>query len=287
MTSAPDIVAVILRAAALVLMFQSAGLAIFVGWFGSQLKASLLEIQQLGTNVTLAAAVALAARYSLEASRMSGEFSGALDPSLQSLVLHSSTGGAFILHAAGMALAGVSFRTPGARLRVFLGVAGALVGAVAFADTGHTSVHAHRPVLALLLVCHVFIGMLWFGALWPLCLITMRETPAIAGAIIQAFSAYAVWLVPLILVAGIGMTAILVPGLATFSQPYGQLLIAKVGLFVVLMGLAAANRRRFGPAVASGAGGAGFRSVVAAEFVLICAVLVVTACLTTFFSPDA
>ena len=93
---------------------------------------------------------------------------------------------------------------------------------------------------------------------------------------------------PLIAIAGLVMTAVLIPGWATLTEPYGQLLIVKSVLFTILMGLAAANKLRFGPALTAGEPGAvqGFRRVVVAEFVLICLVLAVTACLTEFFSPE-
>jgi putative copper export protein len=91
--------------------------------------------------------------------------------------------------------------------------------------------------------------------------------------------------VPLILLAGIGLTAVLVPSLSTFRQPYGQLLLVKVGLFAVLMAMASLNKWRFGPACAQG-DTAAFKRTVLIEYVLICLVLAVTATMTTFYSPE-
>jgi putative copper export protein len=92
--------------------------------------------------------------------------------------------------------------------------------------------------------------------------------------------------VPVILLAGVGLTVLLVPDWAVFRQPYGQLLLAKVALFAVLMALATLNKWTFGPACASGRTRA-FKQAVAVEYVLICAVLAITAILTTFYSPEA
>jgi putative copper export protein len=84
------------------------------------------------------------------------------------------------------------------------------------------------------------------------------------------------------------MAALLLPDVAALLQPYGELLIAKVVLFAVLLGLAALNKWRFGPAIERGDTQAarGFRRCVVSEYVLIVAVLSVTAVMTTFFSPE-
>jgi putative copper export protein len=92
--------------------------------------------------------------------------------------------------------------------------------------------------------------------------------------------------VPIILVAGASLAALLVPNLGVFKQPYGQLLLAKVALFAVLMALATLNKRTFGPACARGQT-RGFRQAVVIEYAVICAVLAVTAVMTTFYSPEA
>ena len=218
---------------------------------------------------------------------MSGDFGGLLDASLQGLVLRSSTSEALALRLAGMGLVVVSLRMPAARGRA-IGVIGALLAAIAFTLTGHTSVSAERAILAPALLAHILIGMFWFGSLVPLWLVSTRETQATAANVIESFSRTAVWVVPLLLVAGLLMTAILVPAWSTFGQPYGELLIIKLILFAGLMVLAAANKRRFGPGIAQGLPAAArrFRAAVAAEAVLIGVVLAVTACLTAFFSPE-
>jgi putative copper export protein len=91
-----------------------------------------------------------------------------------------------------------------------------------------------------------------------------------------------------ILLAGIVMAVLLLPNVSALSEPYGELLIAKVVGFAVLMGLAAANKWRLGPALAHGpVSGLWFRRSVAAEYVLIAAVLAITAVMTSFFSPEA
>jgi putative copper export protein len=283
--SAPDIVSVVLRAIGFVLLFQAGGAALFVALFVPRLHDSTVRIRRIGTLAAVLAIVVLCAHYSLEAARMSGDFGGLLDASLQGIVLRSSSSVALALRIAGMGLVVVSLRAPPGRA---VGVMGALLAAIAFTLTGHTSVNAERPILAPALLAHILIGMFWFGSLVPLWLVSVREAQATAADVIEVFSRTAVWLVPLLLVAGLLMTVILVPGWSTFGQPYGELLIVKLILFAGLMALAAANKRRFGPGIAWGVPSAArrFRATVAAEAVLICVVLAVTACLTAFFSPE-
>jgi putative copper resistance protein D len=285
--SAPDILSVVLRAIWFVLLFQAGGASVFVAAFGSGLPAALAKIQRLGAAAAALAMVFLCGHYSLEAARMAGDFTGVLDASLQGLVLRSPTSEALVLRLAGLGLIILSLRISAVRARP-VGLIGVLFAAIAFTLVGHTSDHPYRPLLALLLLTHVLIGMFWFGSLLPLWLVSAREPAPVAGRVVESFSAAAVWLVPLLLLAGLALTAILVPGWSTFAQPYGELLLAKLVLFAGLMGLAAANRRRFGPGIAAGspAAAAQFRKTVAAEVVLICGVLAVTAALTMFFSPD-
>jgi putative copper export protein len=285
--AAPDIVSVVLRALWFVLLFQAAGAGLFVAMLGSQVQDTIADIRGLGVWAAVLAMVCLCGHYSVEAARMAGDFSGMMDASLQDLVLRSSTSEALVLRLAGMGLVIVSLRAPAARSRA-LGLIGPLLAGVAFTLTGHTSVHSYRPLLALLLLSHVLIAMFWFGSLWPLWLVSARESRERAGQVVESFSALAVWVVPFLLVAGLAMTAVLVPGWGTFGEPYGELLIVKAVLFACLMGLAAANKRRFGPGIAAGVPDAAprFRSAVVAEATLICVVLGVTACLTTFFSPE-
>jgi copper resistance protein D len=284
---APDVVSVVLRAIWFVLLFQAGGACIFVAAFGSGLQAALADIQRLGATAAGLAIVFLCGHYLLEAARMAGDFSGVLDASLQALVLRSPTSEALALRLAGMGLVILSLRMPVIRARP-VGLIGVLFAALAFTLVGHTSDHPYRPLLALLLLTHVLIGMFWFGSLLPLWLTSAREPAPLAGKVVESFSAAAVWLVPLLLLAGLALTAILVPGWSTFAQPYGELLITKGVLFGGLMGLAAVNRRRFGPGIAAGIPAAAlrFRNTVAAEAILICLVLAVTACLTMFFSPQ-
>jgi copper resistance protein D len=214
--------------------------------------------------------------------------SGMWDPTLQGMAWNSPAGTALICRLLGLLLIAVGLQAASVRWTIFA-VGGAVLATGAFTLTGHASVNVHRAALATLLMLHVLVVAFWFGALWPLYVASLRETPARASDIIERFTAVATWLVPVILLAGVAMAVLLLPNLQALSEPYGELLIAKVVGFAVLMGLAAANKWRLGPSLVHGPAQSGrwFRRSVAAEYVLIAAVLAITAVMTSFFSPEA
>jgi copper resistance protein D len=283
-----DILSVILRALGFVLLFQAAGVAIFLALFGQRLANSRSAVRQLGQVAALTGLVLVAGHYALEAARMAGELSGLWDASLQGMVWHSSSRAALIFRLVGLAFIAIGLQRTQARGSI-LAALGAVLACLSFTLTGHTSVAAHRGILQALLMIHLLVVAFWFGALGPLYLASLRETSLRTFEVVEGFTGVATWLVPVILLAGVVMAVVLLPSMSVLREPYGELLIAKVVGFAGLMGLAAANKWRFGPALAAGTteGGRGFRGAVATEYVLIVAVLTITAVMTSFFSPEA
>jgi putative copper resistance protein D len=283
----PDTLSVVVRALSFVTLFQAAGAAIFIAAFGRELTHSLADIRRAARLAALAGLVLVLAHYSLEAARMAGEMSGATDASLQAIVLHSTSGAMVAVRALGLLLIAVGLRRKG-DWSTIPGVIGATLAVTSFALLGHTSVHSSRWVLAPMLIVHLLAVAFWFGALLPLYFVSKREMPLVAAKVIDAFSLVAVWVVPGILIAGLVMALLLIPRLGVLREPYGELLIAKLVGFAVLMGFAATNKWRFGPAIARGEARAAqlLRRSVAAEYVLISAVLAITAVMTSFFSPE-
>ena len=290
----PDLLSVIVRAAGFVCLFQAAGGALFLALFGSQLATSHLTVRRLVLAAALLGAPLVLAHQALDAARMAGDYAGLMDRDLQRLAWVSSDGAAHLVQALGLLL--VATGLIGAQGRNLI-LAGAVLAVLAFVLTGHTSVHPTRALLAPLLGVHVLVIAFWFGALAPLFLVVGREPYAVAVWVLEKFSALAVWLVPLIPLAGLGLAYVLTPGLAVLRRPYGQLLGVKLLLFAALMGLAALNRLRWvralmvqgadlGPGVVAGAAGKSLRRSIGAEYLLVAATLSVTAVLTTFYAPD-
>ncbi len=153
---------------------------------------------------------------------------------------------------------------------------------------GHTAIHPLRWVLAPLLLVHVAVAAFWFGALSPLRLVASAEPAPIAGAVIARFSRIALRCVPLILVCGALLAALLIRSFEELFTPYGAIVLGKALAFAALMALAALNKWRYAPRIerADAAAVRSFKRVVAAEWVLLAAVLAGTALLTTLFAPE-
>lgn len=283
----PDILSAALRALSFVLLLQAAGVAFFLALFGRFLSSSSRLIRHLGQGSAALGLVAVAGHFALEAPRMGGEMSGLWRLPLQEVALHSSVGVASGLKVIGLAIMACGLGREG-ELANTASMAGAMIAVLAFLFTGHTSINPDRWMLAPLLGTHLLIVAFWFGALPPLYAASKRESPILAAKLLERFSTAAGALVPLIFLAGVAMAVILVPGMNTLRQPYGELLLAKVAGFAVLMGLASLNKWRLAPAIASGGKPAlvALRRSLAAEYVLITGVLTVTAIMTAFFSPQ-
>jgi copper resistance protein D len=283
----PDTLSVILRSASFIVLFQAAGMALFIAMFGRQLEPSLAPMRRVTKVSAIAAIVLLVGQYALEAARMTDDMSGMVDPSLQMMAMHSASSVVLAVRLLGLLVIAMAICRRG-EAGIAMSVIGAGIIAASFMLTGHTVANSLRWALAPLLTLHVLFVAFWFGALLPLYLICIYEKPAIAGQVTAAFSKLALWLVPGLLAAGFLLGIVLVRHLAEFRSGYGLSLLAKFTGFTALMGLAALNKWRLGPAV--GAGDARtltlFRRSLGLEYVLISAVLSVTAVMTTFYSPE-
>jgi putative copper export protein len=286
----PDTLSVVVRTLGFVLLFQATGAALFTAAFAAQLTATRAAIRRLAGTAAVAGLVVITAHLALEAARMTGDFSGLTDLALQRVAWTTSNSAAHALQALGLLLVAASMLgrgDAGMQSGGLSGVVGAAIAIGGFLLAGHTSTHAARIVLAPLLALHLLVVAFWSGALLPLWLVVRREPLQAATAVLREFSAIATWLVPLIGVAGLTMALLLAAGVPSLHEPYGALLLVKLGGFALLMLLAACNRWRWTPALATGAAArrALQRSAIA-EFVLIAGVLAVTAVMTTFYSPD-
>ena len=282
-----DLAWVVLRGLGLVLLFQGAGAALFSVGLERFLTQAGPAIRRTGLRASIGALLVLAAQYLMEPVHLAGDWSGIADASLHRMVLASSLGAALAVRLAGLVgvVVGLALEHPAAKAAVLGGSVAALSS---FALTGHTSVAPHRLLLAALLLTHLVIVAFWFGSLWPLRQVLALEPREQAARVVEAFSSIAVWLVPLIPLAGAGLAFVLLPDWAALLAPYGLMLTLKLALFVALMGLAALNRLRLTPALARGEPAAlsRLRRSVVAEYALICVVLAATAVLTGFLSPE-
>jgi putative copper export protein len=281
----PDLLSALLRALSFIAMAQAAGAVLFLVFFGSALTAARSGILRTGTIAAVAGMALLPAHFLLEAGRMAGSLGGVLDGELQRFAL--STPAATVLVVRLLALALLLIAVVARRALPAAGLVGAMLLAVSFMLTGHTTSSPERWVLGPLIVLHVLVACFWFGSLLPLIQVTFREPGAVAATVVARFSRSAGIAVPLILIAGIAVAVRVLPAVQSVLSPYGLGLVAKMAAFGLLMALAAHNRWRLGPALARGDPRAQrrFRQVVKAELVIIALVLAGTAVLTMFSSP--
>ena len=281
-----DVLWLALRAAGLIFSFEAAGMALFVASFAPGLeRATALRLR--ARRIALAALAVLAAQALIEPAHMAGEWAGAGDEALWRLSFTSPAGVSNLVRFAGLVL--LAFGLATARPRTLApALGGSVAVVVAPLLSGHTAVHPERVLLAPLLFVHLSVLAFWFGSLRPLRALTVCESPLVAARVLQGFSRTAVWLVPLIGLAGAAMAVLLLPGPAALLEPYGALLLAKVLLFALLLGLAALNRLRLVPALARGQGEAALRlrRSIALEYLLMCTAFAVTAVMTGMFAPS-
>jgi len=280
-----DVVAIGLRALAFAAALSAAGAAIFVWLFGASLDRSAHRIRALTSKTALCGLLLTAAYAVVEPVRLAGAWSGIVDASLQALLLGSDFGTTAAVRVLGLLAVLAGSLRPG-RAGDGLALAGAVLIAASFAFMGHTAADPERWLLAPLLVVHLVAIAFWFGALWPLAAVAQHEAPAAAGATIGRFSAIATWVVPGIFLAGVAVASLLLPGWSSLRTAYGFSLMAKVAGFSTLMGFAALNKWRFGPAIGRGdrAAVVAFRWTVAAEWLLIFGVVTITAVMTALFA---
>jgi putative copper resistance protein D len=282
-----DSVSITVRALGFVAMLNAAGIAIFLALFRKDLGSALNHaLRRTGFWSAMAAVVLVAAHFCMEPARMGGGFASIGDPFMRELALDSPLAKALAWRMTGLVLLlpGLAMSAGAGRL---LALCGAVLVLVSFTQVGHSTTLSPRPLLAGFLLIHVAIAAFWLGALMPLRAVARTSPPQSAARVIEKFSRIAIWLVPMLFAAGVGMALLMMGSWEVLLSPYGRLVLVKVGLFGLLMALAALNRWRYVPALvaADTAASRAFGRTAMAEFLLISAILAATAMLTTSYSP--
>ncbi len=282
-----DSIVVALRAVSYAAALQAAGVAMFGVIFAHDLQRSKQFVQQLLRGTAIVGLCTTIAYERAEPARLLGRLDGVFDSALQVELLESSLGMAVSIRCFGL-IAIILGSLRSWSFAPVMTVVGATVVAASFSYSGHTSDSALRWFLGPTLLAHTLVVAFWLGALWGLYGVVRREEPAVSRRIVETFSAAAVRLVPVLLVAGLIMSVALLPSLSSLGTPYGRLLIAKVIGFSMLIVLAAVNRAYLGPAISLGGGRpvAAFRSMVLVEWAVIVVIIAATALMTALFSPE-
>ena len=220
--------------------------------------------------------------FTLRGANLTGDVSGMTDPEMLGLLWTTPVGTAFLLRLAGLGLliAGLLMGRVGA----WVSVLGGIMAIWSFNHVGHVS-GRETILLDIALILHLLAVALWIGVLTPLKrLASSPVTYAAAADVGHRFGVVATVTVPALIVVGGYMGYQLVGSFsALIGTEYGQALIIKVLLVGLLLGLAAANKLRFIPALRSGdpAAAGHLSKSISVEWLVILVVLGMTAVLTT------
>jgi putative copper resistance protein D len=142
-----------------------------------------------------------------------------------------------------------------------IGAGAALLHLAALAGAGHAAAEPGAAGFAHLCAdgAHLLAAGAWLGALLPFALLLRRcaagktsEAQAVASDAALRFSALGQACVGVLVLTGIVNVCYLVPNLdALFTSRYGRELVAKLGLFVIIVLIAAFNRMRLVPPLVS------------------------------------
>ena len=250
-------------------------------------RSSSNDVRQLARKVAVIAALiglaVLALRFGIRAARISGMgLSGAIDPMMLGFVWDSPLGAAAIWRGAGELLV-VALLIRGI-VGLSAGLIGALLIAVSYTFVGH-SLGDPRWLLASLLTLHLLAAAFWIGALLPL----RHAVGQPEGArLLHRFGNVASLTVALLVVVGLIFAWLMTGSFSNLlSTAYGKTLLAKLGVVSGLMALAALNKWRFVPALASGTPTAvpHLRRSIQIEAIAVLLILMATATLTSITTP--
>ena len=250
-------------------------------------RSSSNDVRQLARKVAVIAALiglaVLALRFGIRAARISGMgLSGAVDPMMLGFVWDSPLGAAAIWRGAGELLV-VALLIRGI-VGLSAGLIGALLIAVSYTFVGH-SLGDPRWLLASLLTLHLLAAAFWIGALLPL----RHAVGQPEGArLLHRFGNVASLTVALLVVVGLIFAWLMTGSFSNLlSTAYGKTLLAKLGVVSGLMALAALNKWRFVPALASGTPAAvpHLRRSIKIEAIAVLLILMATATLTSITTP--
>lgn len=120
---------------------------------------------------------------------------------------------------------------------------GVLFAIVSFLVTGHAATAPPVWFLAPVVGAHLLAAAFWLGALPPLFMATRLLPVAEAGALLARFSERATYAVAVLVLSGllISVRQVTSPA-ALLMTEYGHRLLIKLGLVVMLIGLAAFNK---------------------------------------------
>ena len=167
---------------------------------------------------------------------------------------------------------------------------GAALGIASFLVTGHAATAPPVWLMATTVGVHLACAAFWMGAFWPLARSTQLLPLKDSGALLTAFSSRAAWAVGAIVLSGVVISWTQLQSIGNlFGNDYGQRLIRKLVLFVILLAIAGLNKLWLTPALERGEARAAGRiaNTIRLELALYLLILLVAMTLTLTTPPRA
>lgn len=221
-----------------------------------------------------------------------GGVRGAFDPDIVGIMWNSAIGetalirGAGLLAISGIILVSLLTRTTCTRQRVesALLIVALITLAYSFLLLGHVS--ELGLVQQMLLLLHVFVMAWWLGALYPLKLACRSFSNNGLKEAMRIFGKQASYMVSLLIIAGVVLSATLVGSVnALLHSGYGQTLIVKLTLVVIILSIAARNKLVLVPLIENGNGRQLLARSISLEMWVAFAILLITAGLSSVVGP--
>jgi copper transport protein len=165
--------------------------------------------------------------------------------------LATSLGPALLIAIAAMAVALIAWSHASMTTGRVLALAAMAGVGLSLAASGHAATAPPQWLMRPSLFLHGIAVTYWVGAFGPLVALARRPTEALLP-VLYRFSAIAMPTVALLILTGLALAIIQLASFgALIETPYGLILSAKLMLVLALLGLAALNRFRFTPMLAS------------------------------------
>ncbi len=222
--------------------------------------------------------------------------SGMFDPDIIAIIWQSPVGDALWLRIAGLVLillpvvqriqlikTTADSKEKVNTLTALLAVSGMLLIAFSFTEAGHAN--TQPLVFKITLASHVLFTAWWMGSLYPLWLICHRLSFKDAYAVLDRFGQLAVGAVLVLFTGGVYMSYMLTGWNGLFTDSYGLLLIAKVGMVVCILILAAVHKLIMVPQVLKSQHSHHLKQSIVIEKCIGVSIFAITTVLSTLVGP--
>ena len=268
----------------------AAGVAFFLAFIHDHAEDRwrIVPFVRIGSILALLSAIGIVMS---QAALLTGKGAGAVtDSTVLRDVLNQHLGWSLALLMIGLAAVHLSTDIPKKVVAKSLALSGGLAVTVSFAVWGHATELSPTAISLAADAIHATAAGLWLGGLVGLVMVLSLRTPetvrATAG-IIGRFSRMAFWSVIALTLAGLTLT---ITGSdaslnSILTTTWGQLVLAKIGLTLIVVLIAAWNRRTLVPSLTSPTENTGelavhwatLRRTIRAEALLLVAVVALTA----------